>query len=301
MIHRDEYWGRAREAAKALRARGCGDPFAAVQCGSGLGPLVAGLWPEEPEAAGGGRCAFTDVPHLAGTAVVGHGTELLWGDVPGPDGTTRRLLVFSGRLHMYEGHSALEAAFPVAVSAALGCGLFLLTNAAGGLNQHFAVGDAMVQRDYINMQGDNPLLHLQCPPPVPRAEAAPGSIEYATRFTDPKPAYHPQASALLARQLAAAGLGVNEGVYIGIRGPVYETRAELVMYRGCGADAIGMSSVQELTMCHFLGLPACGVSIITNECFSTAPVTHADVVAASHKAAGALGQAIRAFAAEWTG
>jgi purine-nucleoside phosphorylase len=298
VVERDAYWAQALEAAGYLQQRGCGAPLVAIQCGSGLAPLIAALWPDGPEAAGGGRCGFSAVPHLAAVGVAGHGTEVLWGDLVGREGP-RRVLVFSGRLHLYEGHTPLTAAFPVAIAAALGCRLFLLTNAAGALNQHYALGDAMVQTDFINLQGDNPLAHLACPPTADTAEPGPSGIAHLTRFVDPKPAYDPEASALLAGCLNAAGLAVHSGVYVALRGPLYETHAELVMLRGCGADAVGMSSVAELALCHFFRLPAVGVSIVTNECFSTAPVTHAAVVAASHAAAASLGAALRSFAVGW--
>jgi purine-nucleoside phosphorylase len=296
-MHRDEYWAQAQAAAAFLQEQGCGAPEAMVQCGSGLAPLIDALWPDGPEAAGGGRCSFAAVPHLAAPGVAGHGSQLLWGDVTGPQGL-RRTIVFSGRLHLYEGHSPLAAAFPVAIAAALGCRLLLLTNAAGALNQHFALGNVMVQCDFINLQGDNPLAHLACPP-AGEEPAAPDGIAHLTRFVDPKPAFDHAASRLLAEKLRAAGLAVHEGVYAALRGPMYETQAELVMLRGCGADAVGMSTVAELAMAHFFRLPAAAVSVVTNECFSRAAVTHQDVVAASQRAAGALGQALRGVLAAW--
>lgn len=298
MLHRDEYWERAQQAAERLRALGCEQPFAAIQCGSGLSPLIEALWPEGPGAAGGGRCAFSEIPHLASAGVAGHGSEILWGRVAGPQGGKRWLLVFSGRLHLYEGHSPLEAAFPVAICAAVSSRFFILTNAAGGLNQHFGIGDVMLQSDFINFQHDNPLQHLHCPAPqAPRDGAS--AVAALTRFADPKPAYHQPGSRAMGRYLEEQGLSVHDGVYIGVRGPMYETRAELVMFRSLGADAIGMSSVQELTLCHFFRLPAIGLSLITNECFSSAAVTHGEVLSVSRAAAGALGRAVGSFAANW--
>jgi purine-nucleoside phosphorylase len=284
-----EYWGQAQAAAAYLRSQGCIAPEIVVQCGSGLAPLIDALWP----ASHPSRCRFSDVPHLAPTSVAGHGSELLWGEVPGQDGSPRELLVFSGRLHLYEGHTGLAAAFPVAIAKALGCKLFVLTNAAGGLNQHFASGEVMLQRDFINFQGDNPLAHLSA------IGTPPAELEGITRFADPKPAYDSSVSRAMGGHLQQEGLKVQEGVYVGVRGPLYETRAELAMLRSFGADAIGMSTIPELTLCHFFQLPVVGISVITNECFAAEVVTHQKVLAGSLAAAQALGRAVGQFAATW--
>jgi purine-nucleoside phosphorylase len=144
------------------------------------------------------------------------------------------------------------------------------------------MGELMLHTDFINFQGDNALAHL-------KTDSA------AERFVDPKPAYEPEASALLGRRLADAGARVHEGVYVGVRGPIYETRAELAMLRSFGADAIGMSTVPEVALCQFLRLPAVGVSVITNECFGTAPVSHDEVVSGSQAAIPLLAKGVRAF------
>jgi purine-nucleoside phosphorylase len=285
-----EYWAQAQAAAAYLRSQGCVAPEIVVQCGSGLAPLIDALWPDSRPS----RAKFSDVPHLAATTVVGHGSELLWGEVPGPGGNPRKLLVFSGRLHLYEGHSGLAAAFPVAIAKALGCELFVLTNAAGGLNQHFAAGEVMLQRDFINFQGDNPLAHL-----TTAGAAMPTELSGLSRFADPKPAYDLAASRAMGQVLKQAGLGIQEGVYVGVRGPLYETRAELAMLRSFGADAIGMSTIPELTLCHFFKLPVVGISVITNECFAAETVTHDKVLQGSLRAAQGIGTAARQFATQW--
>jgi purine-nucleoside phosphorylase len=287
MTHRDEYLGWAAEAADYLRRSGLGPCDVAIQCGSGLSGLLATLG--GGDGAGGGVEAgastarttdvntveMANVPHLKAAGVRGHGRI-----VAGLSVGDRRVLVFAGRLHLYEGHSALDVAFPASIAKACGARLFIATNAAGGLNQHLRSGEALLHTDFINFQREQCVESLHCPEP-------------AERFVDPKPAYDPAAGEALSGALVAAGLSVRRGVYVSVRGPLFETRAELHMLRGFGADAVGMSTAQELLMCHFLGLPCLGVSIITNECFAPGAVSHEQVLAESAVAAARLGAALR--------
>lgn len=272
MIHRREYMQRADAAAAALTSAGLGPADVVLQCGSGIAPIADLLLPDGPK-----RMPLADVPHLPAPRVAGHGHEAVYGVVG-----NARVLVLTGRLHVYEGHSPEIAGFPAAVAKALGARLYIATNAAGGLNQHFAAGDAMIHSDFVNFQGDNAVAHI-------------ATDDAAERFVDPKPAYQPEASRAVGRHLAAAGLSVHEGVYVSVRGPLYETRAELYMLRSFGGDAIGMSTVPEISICCFLRLAAVGVSIITNECFAPDAVTHDAVVAGSVNAIPQLAAGLRAF------
>jgi purine-nucleoside phosphorylase len=217
------------------------------------------------------------IPHLPPSAVGGHGKEALFCAVQG-----RRVLLLTGRIHIYEGYSPEVAGYIAAVAKAAGAAQFVLTNAAGGLNQHYQTGDVMLHSDYINFQGDNALAHLS-------------TRELAQRFIDPKPPYDLAGASQLRSQLHAAGLNVHQGVYIGVRGPVYETRAELAMFRSLGADAIGMSSIPEIMVCNQLKLPVVGLSVITNECFAPGVVGHESVIDASRNAAQRLGSGLRSF------
>jgi purine-nucleoside phosphorylase len=271
MIHRDDYWRRAEEGAAFLAELGLGPADVVLQCGSGLHQLAELLLPESR------RVPLHDIPHMPGTSVVGHGREAVFGTLG-----SARLLVLTGRLHLYEGYSPEIAAFPAALAKACGASLYIATNAAGALNQHMRTGELMLHTDFINFQGDNAIAHIQADEPM-------------ARFIDPKPAYNLTASGILARHLHGAGAGVHEGVYVSVRGPLYETRAELYMLRSFGADAIGMSTVPEITVCNFFALPAIGLSVITNECFNPAPVTHGDVLAASQAAIPKLAAGLRSF------
>lgn len=276
MLQRTEYWERAQQAAAYLAEQGCGPVSQVLQCGSGLSSLIDAVLPR------GQRIPMDSVPCFPASRVAGHGRELIFGEIAG-----RSVMILAGRIHLYEGHDPLSAGFPAVLAKACGAQRFILTNAAGGLNQHFRQGSVMLITDFINFQGDNALAHLIC-------ENA------AQRFVDPKPATDIRASSNLGRCLEQAGLGVNQGIYIGVRGPIYETRAELAMMRSWGADAIGMSTIPELTVCHAFGLPVVGVSVITNECFNDAPVSHSEVIDVGSAVSPQLGAALHSFLEENT-
>jgi purine-nucleoside phosphorylase len=271
MIPARDYLAQAEEAAAHLRSAGLGPADVVLQCGSGMAQLADLLLPQ------GVRIPMREVPHLPAPSVAGHGHEAVFGTVGGA-----RLLVLTGRPHIYEGHSPEVAGFPAAVAKALGATLFIATNAAGGLNQHMRGGELMLHADYINFQHDNALANL-------------ATDDAAERFIDPKPAYNLTASATLARHLQAAGCGVHQGVYVAVRGPIFETRAEIYMLRSFGADAVAMSVVPEVTVCNFVKLPCIGLSLLTNECFSTGGVSHAEVLSVSAAIIPRLGEGLRTF------
>jgi purine-nucleoside phosphorylase len=271
MIHARDFLARADEAAAYLREAGLGPADVVLQCGSGMAGLADALLP------GGKRLPMREVPHLPAPSVAGHGHEAVFGLAGGA-----RLLVLTGRPHIYEGHSPETAGFPAAVAKALGATLFIATNAAGGLNQHMRGGELMLHADYINFQHDNALAHL-------------ATDDAAERFIDPKPAYNLTASAMLARHLQAAQCAVHQGVYVAVRGPIFETRAEIYMLRSFGADAVAMSVVPEVTVCNYVKLPCIGLSVLTNECFSTEGVSHEEVLAACDLVLPKLAQGLHTF------
>ncbi|MCC7479046.1 purine-nucleoside phosphorylase [bacterium] len=272
------YMEQAAKAAAWLRQAGLVPADIVIQCGSGLSPLTHTLldgiegWLGVP---------MSDVPQLPQSAVAGHGREIIGAWIKGV-----RVLIVTGRVHLYEGHPAERCGFISAVAQASGAKLFILTNAAGGLNQHFRTGELMLHNDMINFQGEYAVAGLRTDDP-------------AQRFIDPKPPYDLARSAQLGAALQQAGLTVHQGVYIGVRGPMYETRAELAMFRSFGADAIGMSSIPEISVCNLLKLPVCGLSLITNECFAPDPVSHEEVMSESRNAAARLGRALRRFVENW--
>lgn len=255
-----------------LQARAPFVPDLAIVLGSGLGALAAC-----PEAAAGTPVAFTDLGFPAQT-VLGHSGQLIFCELEG-----RRVVLQAGRFHGYEGHPAALLTAPMRLYGRLGVKAVLHTNAAGAINTRFRVGDLMVITDHINFTGANPLAG---------PNVAPGP-----RFPDLTAAYDPD----LRRQLhaAAAGLGqeLQEGVYLAVPGPSYETPAEIRAFRTLGADAVGMSTVPEVIVARHEGLRVAGISCLCNMAAGILPqpLTHLEVLEAGAAAAGRFADLVRKF------
>jgi len=271
MIHLNTYERNAQEAARQLANAGIEPVDIVLQCGSGLASIAAGLLREAS------RLPLDAIPHLPTATVTGHGKEAIFGRVG-----HARVLILTGRIHLYEGHDAAVAGFPAAIAAACNAKLFIATNAAGALNPQYSPGDVMLHEDFINHQGDN-------------AAACLDFTDTGQRFLSMNPPYYRQAQAELKVRLRETGLSVHNGTYIAVRGPVYETRAEYMMMRGWGADAIGMSTIPEVTVCRLFKLPVVGLSVMTNECLKPGGTNHAEVVAVSQAAAPLIAQALAAM------
>lgn len=245
----------AAEAADEIRRRvGQTKPAAAIILGSGLGGLAARI--ADPVAI-----PFADVPGFPTATVVGHAGKLVVGTLGG-----RQVVTLAGRFHMYEGHDAALAGFPVRVLHALGARTLFVSNAAGGIRRTFRPGDLMLIRDHINLMFRSPIIGAK----------EPGDV----RFPDMSEPY----DAALAQQLrdVASQLGIPlvEGVYGGLLGPSYETPAEVRMLGILGADAVGMSTVPEVIVARTLGMRVAGISCITNLAsgISPHPLSHAEVI-----------------------
>ena len=227
-------------AATAALAVRLGDlrPGIAIVLGSGLGHLAERV----RDAI---RIPYGEIPGFHLPTVEGHRGELVVGSLAG-----RMVVVQSGRFHMYEGHSADDAALPVRVFASLGVRTLVVTNAAGGINRGFAPGTVMLIRDHINLTGRTPL----------EGAALPGE----ERFPDMSAAYDAKLRTR-ARQVAEQeGLELAEGVYAGLVGPSYETPAEVDYLEKIGADAVGMSTVMEVIAARARKLKVVGFSTVTN-------------------------------------
>ena len=227
------------EAAEYLRARLPARPDLALVLGSGLGGLADRI--EDPV-----YIPYGQIPHFPVSTAPGHAGRFVFGRLSG-----RMVLCMQGRFHYYEGHDTAAIALPVRVLKALGCRALVLTNAAGGVNWDFSVGDFMLITDHINFMGANPL----------RGE---NDDAIGPRFCDMTHVYTPEFQQT-ARQVAAQqGITLREGVYLGYMGPSFETPAEIRAFRTLGADAVGMSTVPEAIAASHCGLPVLGVSLITN-------------------------------------
>ena len=259
----------APAAQVAAAARAIGDrlgrvPEVAIVLGSGLGPLAERL-------TGARRIPYGEIPHFPRTTVVGHQGELVAGSLGGTP-----VLVQSGRFHLYEGHAPATVALPVRVFAELGVRTLLLTNAAGGIRRGFARGVLMMIADHVNLTFRNPLVG----PTLPGEE----------RFPDMSDPYDRELRAL-AREVARRGrITLEEGVYLQVLGPSYETPAEIRMAERMGADAVGMSTAVEVIVARARGLRCLAFSTITNPAAGTSHerLDHAEVMAVARQVAGEL-------------
>ncbi len=264
----------ARQAATVLRARiGDRPPAVAIVLGSGLGDLAGAIEDAVP-------VPYHDIPDFPPATVLGHSGALIAGMLE-----NRRVLALAGRFHMYEGHDAALAAFPVRVLHALGARTLLVSNAAGGLRPSFQPGDLMLIRDQVNFTFRNPLV---------------GPLESGDqRFPDMSAPFDAELCAHLRASAAAAGVPLREGVYVGLLGPAYETPAEVRLLQRIGADAVGMSTVAEVIVARALGLRVAGISCITNMAcgLAASPITHAEVLETTAAAAARFETVVRGFLA----
>jgi purine-nucleoside phosphorylase len=245
----------ARRAAEAVAGRlAITKPAVGIVLGSGLGGLA-------DEIVDARRVPFAEVPGFPSATVVGHAGALIAGTLGG-----KEVLALAGRFHLYEGHHAALAGFPVRVLHALGARTLLVSNAAGGIRRTFAPGDLMLIDDHLNLMFQNPLV----------GALQPGDV----RFPDMSAPYDRALRALLRECAVSIGVCLVEGVYAGLLGPTYETPAEVRMLDRLGADAVGMSTVPEVIVARALGMRVAGVSCITNLAagISAVPLDHAEVL-----------------------
>ena len=192
--------------------------------------------------------------------------------------------MLQGRLHMYEGCDPGLVVQPVLLMGRLGAKVIVLTNAAGGVDPAYGPGTLMIIADHINLTGRTPLL-------------GPNADEIGPRFTDLTDVWSPRLRARLREAFALEHLAHEEGIYIGLLGPSYETPAEVRMLRGLGADAVGMSTVLEAIAARWAGIEVCGVSLVTNAGagYTGQPLTHEEVLASGAEAGPRLARVIRRF------
>jgi len=255
----------ARKAAQAIGKRAAGrQPAVAVILGSGLGGLASAI-------ENAVRIPFGDIPGFPEATVVGHEGAAIVGEIGG-----RAVVALSGRFHMYEGHPAALAAFPVRVFHAMGVRELFVSNAAGGISSRLAVGDLMMISDHLNLMGANPLVG-----PIEEGE---------TRFPDMTDAYDPGLRKVMRTTAEALDVPLREGVYAGLLGPSYETPGEVKMLRLLGADAVGMSTVPEVIMARALGIRVAGISCITNAAAGVtgSALSHAEVLDTTRRVSGAF-------------
>lgn len=228
-----------KEAAAYIATQINGKPETAIILGSGLGSLADKI--ENPIII-----PYNQIPHFAHSTAAGHKGNLIYGKlgrIP--------VLAMQGRFHYYEGYTMQQVTFPVRVMKLLGIKNLLVSNAAGGINENFKIGDLMIIRDHINML-PNPLI-------------GPNNEVFGTRFPDMTRAYDRQLILQMETIAAENQISVKKGVYVGLTGPSYETPAEYAFYGRAGGDAIGMSTVPEVIVARHADIRVFGMSVITNE------------------------------------
>ncbi len=236
----DDLYDRVQAAASAVRAKTQHLPSVGLILGSGLGGYAERL--ERAVAID-----YAEIPGFPRSNVVGHKGRLVVGTRAGAT-----CVAMQGRVHMYEGHSAAAVAFPARVLIALGARIVIVTNAAGGLNPKWAPGTLMLIRDHIDMLRDHAL-------------RGPNDDRLGPRFPDMTRAYAPELRELVKAAAAGVRVALEEGVYVAMPGPTYETPAEVRMLQTLGADATGMSTVPEVCVARHMGARVIGISCITNQ------------------------------------
>ena len=229
-----------QEAMEYIQARVSGNiPKTVVVLGSGLGVL-------SEEIVDKVVIPYSEIPHFPVSTVAGHAGELIIGKL-----NYAPVIAMNGRFHFYEGYDVEQITFPIRVFALLGVKNIILTNAAGGINFDYAVGDFMIIRDHINFSGVSPLRGKNVD-------------EFGPRFPDMTNLYDKELS-IMIRDLALAGrMNIHEGVYAYLQGPNYETPAEIKALRTLGADAVGMSTIPEAIVARHSGIKVAAISCITN-------------------------------------
>lgn len=235
-------------------------PEIAIVLGSGLGELAD----EYCEI----KLAYSEIPGFPVSTVKGHNGNLVFAKVNG-----KNIMMMQGRFHFYEGHSMQTVTYPIKIMKKLGVETILITNAAGGVNPYFKPSSLMIIKDHINFMGTNPLI-------------GPNDDTLGERFPDMSEVYTKSLREIAHTCSKNLNIPVEEGIYIALTGPTYETPAEVNMVRTLGADAVGMSTVPEAIVASYLKMKVLGISCICNSAagISTVGLSHKEVLEAAEKA-----------------
>jgi purine-nucleoside phosphorylase len=252
---------KIKETVDFIRARCAHQPVLGLILGSGFGAFADSF---------GDRTVipFSKLPHFPSSTVQGHSGNLVSGNAEGVD-----IVALQGRLHLYEGYSLEEIAFPARVLGSLGIHRLIVTNAAGAINRAFRPGDLMLITDHINLTGTNPLV-------------GPNLEDMGPRFPDMSEAYDSEMRDIAWEVAQQKGISLRQGIYIGLQGPSFETPAEIRMCRTLGADAVGMSTIPEVIIANHMGMRVLGISCITNMAAGILPqkLTHQEVMDTTERA-----------------
>ncbi len=258
---------QALRAARFIQSKIVGRaPRIAIVLGSGLGAVAEAV-------ASPVLLPYAAIPHFPQSTVEGHSGHLVLGELNGVP-----VAVMQGRVHFYEGYSPEQVTFPMRVLGCLGIEIVVLTNAAGGIRPGLAIGQLMLIADHINLLGFNPLVGAN----EPRFGRDAGS---GLRFFDMTEAYDKSLRKLAATVALQQNLSLDEGVYLAVPGPSFETPAEIRAFARLGADLVGMSTVPETIVARHMGLRVLGLSCVTNLAagISKTPLNHEEVFEAGRR------------------
>jgi purine-nucleoside phosphorylase len=262
-INSDSEFDRAESAANFVFSKTDLRPRIALVLGSGLGAFADEF--ETPT-----KIPYAEIPHFPRSTAIGHAGQLVVGkvgEIP--------VAGMQGRVHLYEGYSAKDVAFPVRVFARMGIKAVILTNAAGGIKREFVQGQLVVIKDHINLQGANPL-------------TGPNDERFGPRFPDMTVAYDRRFREMTVGEGNRNRIGLYEGIYAALPGPSYETPAEIRYLRTIGADLVGMSTVPEVIAARHSGIRVLGISCVTNAAAGILdqPLDHKEVLDTAERVKG---------------
>jgi purine-nucleoside phosphorylase len=262
---------RAEKAARFILKKTKLRPKIALVLGSGLGAFA-------DEFANATRIPYAKIPYFPRSTAIGHAGKLVTGKVEGID-----VVGMQGRVHLYEGYSIQDVAFPIRVFSRMGVKAVILTNAAGGIKNEFTQGRLVIISDHINLQGANPL-------------SGPNDEHFGTRFPDMTTAYDKQFREFLRAEGQKLKIDLGEGVYAVLAGPNYETPAEIRYLKTIGADLVGMSTVPEVIAARHSSMRVLGISCVTNAAAGILdqPLDHNEVLQTAERVKGQFIALLRA-------
>lgn len=264
-------FSHAESAAQFLLSQTCLRPRIGLVLGSGLGAFA-------DELSETTRIPYAQIPSFPLSTAVGHAGDMVMGKAGGIP-----VAVMQGRVHLYEGYSPQEVAFPTRVLGRTGVRALILTNAAGGINLQYKQGALVVITDHINLQGHNPLV-------------GPNEERFGERFPDMTQAYWKPYREIALEEARKLGKSVYQGVYAGLLGPSYETPAEIRYLRAIGADLVGMSTIPEVIAARHMGMKVLAISCVTNMAAGILdrPIHHAEVLETGERVKGDFVALLRA-------
>ncbi|PQJ79510.1 purine-nucleoside phosphorylase [Polaribacter porphyrae] len=250
-----------QETIDFLKEAGITNPEIGIVLGTGLGKLVDEISIEK-------EIAYADIPHFPQATVEFHSGKLIYGEL-----SQKKVLVMSGRFHLYEGYNPWEVTYGIRTMHGLGIQNLLISNAAGAINLNYKKGDLMLIEDHINLQGSSPL-------------AFQGANTFGNIFADMLEPYSKTINSKIAEIAKTHNIQLHEGIYASVLGPQLETRAEYRMLQILETDAVGMSTVPEVIVAKQLNLPCAAISVLTDECDpkNLQPVDIAEIIAIAGKA-----------------